>query len=151
MAKKYIVDLNAEEQEILTGLIVSGTQRLCKVNHARILLKAVDGRTDHHIQESLDVVSVPTIERVHQRFMELHFTPRHGSGLKMDGIEFSVLSRQCLSGHIPNPDILASEVLAWETEQTLHLPPAQEELNLFVFSTDTIHAYGTSSIYLVSF
>jgi hypothetical protein len=69
----------------------------------------------------------------------------------MAGIEFSVLSRQCLSGHIPNRDILASEVLAWETEQTPHLPPAQEELNSFVFSTDTIHAYGTSSIFLVSF
>jgi hypothetical protein len=40
----------------------------------------------------------------------------------MAGIEFSVLSRQCLSGHIPNRDILASEVLAWETERTPEMP-----------------------------
>jgi len=46
MAKKYIVDLKAEEQEMLTGLIASGTQRVRKVNHARILLKAADGWTD---------------------------------------------------------------------------------------------------------
>ena len=69
MAKKYIVDLKAEEQEMLTGLIASGTQRVRKVNHARILLKAADGWTDQQIRESLDV-SIPTIERVRQRFVE---------------------------------------------------------------------------------
>lgn len=69
MAKKYIVDLKIEEQEMLTGLIASGTQRVRKVNHARILLKAAGGWTDQQIQESLDV-SVPTIERVRQRFVE---------------------------------------------------------------------------------
>ena len=69
MTKKYIVDLNAEEQEMLTGLITSGTQRVRKVNHARILLKAADGWTDQQIRESLDV-SVATIERVRQRFVE---------------------------------------------------------------------------------
>lgn len=69
MTKKYIVDLNAEEQEMLTGLITSGTQRVRKVNHARILLKAAAGWTDQQIRESLDV-SVATIERVRQRFVE---------------------------------------------------------------------------------
>ncbi len=42
MAKKYMVDLKAEEQEMLTSMIASGTQRVRKVNHARILLKAGD-------------------------------------------------------------------------------------------------------------
>ena len=69
MTKKYIVDLKTEEQEMLTGLITSGTQRVRKVNHARILLKAADGWTDQQIQASLDV-SVATIERVRQRFVE---------------------------------------------------------------------------------
>jgi len=31
----------------------------------------------------------------------------------MAEIEFSVLSRQCLSGPIPNRQILSNEVLAW--------------------------------------
>lgn len=69
MAKKYIVDLKAEEQEMLTSLIASGTQRVRKVNHARILLKAADGWTDQQIQEALNA-SIPTIERVSQRFVE---------------------------------------------------------------------------------
>ena len=49
--------------------------------------------------------------------LELHFTPKHGSWLNMAEIEFSVLSRQCLCGHIPNREILADEMLAWETER----------------------------------
>jgi transposase len=69
MAKKYMVDLQAEEQEMWTGLIGSGTQRVRKINHARILLKAAEGWTDEQIQASLGV-SIPTIERVRQRFVE---------------------------------------------------------------------------------
>jgi transposase len=69
MAKKYMVDLEAEEQEMLTSLIASGTQRVRKVNHARILLKAGEGWTDEQIEVSLDV-SIATIERVRQRFVE---------------------------------------------------------------------------------
>jgi hypothetical protein len=49
--------------------------------------------------------------------LELHFTPKHGSWLNMAEIEFSVLSRQCLSGPIPTREILARETLAWETER----------------------------------
>jgi transposase len=69
MAKKYMVDLKADEQEMLTGLIGSGTQRVRKINHARILLKAAEGWTDEQIRASLDV-SIPTIERIRQRFVE---------------------------------------------------------------------------------
>ena len=46
MAKKYMVDLKAKEQEMVTSLIASGTQRVRKVNHSRILLKAGEGWTD---------------------------------------------------------------------------------------------------------
>jgi transposase len=69
MVKKYIVDLQKDEQEMLTGLIASGTERVRKINHARILLKADDGWADPEISKALDV-SVPTIERVRQRFVE---------------------------------------------------------------------------------
>ena len=40
-----MVDLKAEEQDMLTNLIASGTQRVRKVNHVRILLKAAEGPT----------------------------------------------------------------------------------------------------------
>jgi hypothetical protein len=42
MAKKYIVDLKSSKQEMLTGLIASGIQRVRKRHHAGILLKAHD-------------------------------------------------------------------------------------------------------------
>jgi len=72
MSKKYIVDLKTDEQEILTDLIASGTQRVRKIKHAHILLKANVGWTDQQISAALDV-SVPTIERVRQQFVEEGF------------------------------------------------------------------------------
>jgi hypothetical protein len=55
MAKKYVVELNLEEQALLNTLITSGTQRVRKMAHARILLKAQEDWTDQQIQEALDV------------------------------------------------------------------------------------------------
>ncbi len=69
MAKKYIVELKIDEQDLLTGLITSGTQRVRKINHAHIFLKASDSWTDQQISAALNV-SVPTIERVRQQFVE---------------------------------------------------------------------------------
>lgn len=72
MAKKYMVDLSEEERALLNDLISSGTQRVRKINHARILLKAHAGWTDQQIRGALDV-SLPTIQRVRQRFIEQSF------------------------------------------------------------------------------
>lgn len=72
MAKKYMVDLNEEEQRLLNDLIASGTQRVRKITHARILLKADEGWTDQQIGKALNV-SLPTIQRVRQRFIEESF------------------------------------------------------------------------------
>jgi transposase len=72
MAKKYMVDLSEAEHGMLNNLITSGTQRVRKTIHARILLKAHEGWTDQEIQEALDV-SIPTIQRVRQRFVEQSF------------------------------------------------------------------------------
>jgi transposase len=49
--------------------------------------------------------------------LEIHYTPKHGSWLNMAEIELSVLGRQCLSGRIADPETLAREVAAWETER----------------------------------
>ncbi|TLM98247.1 IS630 family transposase, partial [bacterium] len=93
MAKKYMVDLKAAEHAMLNDLISSGTQRVRKINHARILLKATEGWTDQQISAALDV-SVPTIERVRQRFVEegieLALSPRRTRRkyqYLMDGIQ----------------------------------------------------------------
>lgn len=68
-AKKYKVALSAEEQKILQQITTTGKTAAYKMNRARILLKADGGWGDQAISEALDV-SVATIERVRQQFVE---------------------------------------------------------------------------------
>lgn len=49
--------------------------------------------------------------------IEWHFTPEHGSWLNMAELELSVLARQCVNRRIPDKELLAEEVMAWETER----------------------------------
>ena len=51
--------------------------------------------------------------------LEIHYTPKHGSWLDIAEIELSALGRQCLDRRIPNRDILAKEVAAWERERNI--------------------------------
>jgi transposase len=80
--KKYRVTLTAEERECLVALIATGKAAAKKLTHARILLKADQakdgpGWIDEHIAEALEV-SVATIERVRQRFVEQGLEPALG-------------------------------------------------------------------------
>ena len=72
--KRYKVTLESEERQHLHALIAAGQAAARKLTHARILLKAdaADGGPawpDGRIAEALEV-SVATIERVRQRFVE---------------------------------------------------------------------------------
>ncbi len=49
--------------------------------------------------------------------LEIHHTPKHGSWLDMAEIEIGILSRQCLSRHIPTKEQMITEVAAWEQER----------------------------------
>ena len=69
--KKYKVTLTEQEREELGQLISKGKGAARKLQHARILLKA-DGQVgwnDETISEAVEV-SVSTIERVRERFVE---------------------------------------------------------------------------------
>jgi transposase len=72
--KRYKVTLDAQERQNLDDLIAAGQAAARKLTHARILLKADaadDGPAwpDHQIADALEV-SVATVERVRQRFVE---------------------------------------------------------------------------------
>jgi transposase len=74
MAKKYLVTLEVQEREELTRLASVGKAAARKLTHARILLMADEspggrGCKDLEIAEALSV-SVKTVERVRQRFVE---------------------------------------------------------------------------------
>jgi len=77
MRKKYVVTLTEEERAQLQKMVSTGKAAARRLNHARILLLADAGaegmrRTDQQIVEALGV-SVRTIERVRQRFVEEGF------------------------------------------------------------------------------
>ena len=47
--------------------------------------------------------------------VEVVHTPKHGSWLNVAEIELSILTRQCLSGRIPDPAEVAAEAAAWSS------------------------------------
>lgn len=74
MAKRYKVTLTKEERGSLRDLISKGKGSAPKLTRARILLKADEspkgpGWSDERIGDAVDV-SVPTIERTRQKFVE---------------------------------------------------------------------------------
>ena len=74
MVKKYNVDLTADERTYLEQFTTTGKHAVYQINHARILLKADRNQPggswcDMDIKAALDL-SVRTVERVRQRFVE---------------------------------------------------------------------------------
>ena len=90
MPKKiYIVDLTKEERTQLLEFITSGKQSARKLNRARILLLADEGKADGEIAEALHT-GTATVQRTRQRFVEgnlegaLNERPRPGGQKKLD-------------------------------------------------------------------
>ena len=87
--KIYVVDLTEEERTYLLDLIKSGEHSARKLNRARILLLAGEGKADREIAEALHT-STPTVQRTRQRFVEgnldraLNEDPRPGAQKKLD-------------------------------------------------------------------
>jgi transposase len=67
-AKKYHVELSAEERATLQQMLRRGTHSARRLTRARILLKAADGLRDDEIAEAVET-SLPTIERTRKRFV----------------------------------------------------------------------------------
>ena len=88
-AKKYIVDLQADERETLLDLTSKGQLSVRKMKRAQILLKADEGWKDKDIVAALNT-SRPTVERIRKRFVEgglekaLNEDPRPGQKCKLD-------------------------------------------------------------------
>ncbi len=74
MIKKYVVELTVVERRQLQEMVTQGKTLARKIQHARILLKADEGRygpawPDERIAQSFDV-GVRTVERIRQRLVE---------------------------------------------------------------------------------
>lgn len=94
--KTYIVDLNEEERAYLLDLIKTGEHAARKLNRARILLLADEGKTDREIAEALHT-GTATVQRTRQRFVEgnlegaLNEKRRPGAQKKLDQKGESIL------------------------------------------------------------
>jgi transposase len=87
-AKKYHVELTAEECASLEQMLRRGTHSARKLTRARILLKAAVGMSDEEIAQAVDTC-VPTIERTRKRFAAgrlgaLQEVPRPGRTRRLD-------------------------------------------------------------------
>ena len=87
--KVYIVDLTEEERTYLLDIIKSGKKSARKLNRARILLLADEGKTDSKIVEALHT-GPATVQRIRKRFVEgnlegaLNERPRVGGTKKLN-------------------------------------------------------------------
>jgi hypothetical protein len=110
--------------------VVALTERRTAVDFARFLKRLLDESypdaekvvlvTDnlntHGVGSLYEAFAPDEARRLAER-LEWHFTPKHGSWLNMAEVELSVLARQCLDRRIPDRDVLAAEVAAWEAER----------------------------------
>lgn len=95
------------------------THRLLTVDypHARKIRLVMDQLNTHAIS-SLYVTFPPAQARALASRLEIHHTPKHGSWLNIAECYLSVLSRECLNRRIPNLQLLASELSAWNDSHT---------------------------------
>lgn len=90
MAKKcYPVHLTETAREQLQTIVSQGQHSARKIKRANMLLVADQGKSDHHISQSLHC-HVTTVERIRKRFVRdglefaLHEKPRPGQPIKLD-------------------------------------------------------------------
>jgi len=136
--KTYVVDLTKDERTYLLDFIKRGTKSARKLNRARILLLADDGKTDAQIVEALHT-SPATVQRIRKRFVEgnleraLNEDPRPGAQRKLDEKAESILE---MLAHSKPPDgrkrwtlqLLAERLVALRVVDSISLETVRQEL-----------------------
>jgi hypothetical protein len=109
---------------------VDVTERRTAIDYARILKDLSDTHFPHArkivlVQDNLNTHAKASLyeafppaeaRRLAERF-EWHYTPKHGSWLNMAESELGVLASQCLDRRIPDKEMLAREVAAWQARR----------------------------------
>ena len=80
---------------------------------AQVIEVVLDNLNTHNPAALYEVYEPAKARRILRR-LRFHYTPKHGSWLNMAEIELSAMSRQCLSGRIPDSYTLIGQVAAWE-------------------------------------
>src|SRR5262249_21240978 len=83
---------------------------------ARKVVLVTDNLNTHAPGSLYEAVAPAEARRLAER-IGWHYTPKHGSWLNLAEVELSVLARQCLDRRIPDQEVLAREVAAWEQQR----------------------------------
>jgi len=81
MNKKYVIDLTEGDRDMLKQITSTGKHSARKIRWAYVLLRADAGWTDERISEAFDT-SLPTVQRIRQRFVEEGMSVALGSRSK---------------------------------------------------------------------
>jgi len=84
---------------------------------AKVIL-VMDNLNTHSVASLYEAFPPEEARRLAER-LEIHYTPKHGSWLKVAEIELSVLQTQCLNRRIPDIDTLRRETKAWEAARNI--------------------------------
>ena len=85
---------------------------------ADVVRVVLDNLNTHRIASLYETFPAAEARRI-ARKLEFHYTPKHGSWLNMAEIEFSVLSRSCLSQRLPDGEALCRQVAALVGERNV--------------------------------
>jgi hypothetical protein len=80
-------------------------------------IRVVLDNLNTHTPAALYEVFPPAQARRIAAKLEWHYTPKHGSWLNMQEIEWAILARQCLDQHLPDQAAVAEEVGAWVAQR----------------------------------
>ena len=83
---------------------------------AKVIVLIQDNLNTHSKASLYEAFPAAEARRLVERF-EWHYTPKHGSWLNLAESELAVLSSQCLDRRIPDKQVLAEEVAAWEQDR----------------------------------
>ena len=83
---------------------------------AEKIILVMDNLNTHVLSSFYEAFDAPTARRLVEK-VEIHYTPKHGSGLNMAEIELSLLARQCLSDRMASRDFVQKQVNAGQTER----------------------------------
>lgn len=103
------------------------TEHRCRGDWARFIQSLAQGRyrEAERIGLVMDQLNTHSPASLYEAFppdeakslvdrLEIHYTPKHGSWLNMAELEWSALSRQCLSRRIAQRDALQQQIEQWE-------------------------------------
>ena len=83
---------------------------------AKVIVLVQDNLNIHSKASLYEAFPAAEAQRLVERF-EWHYTPKHGSWLNLAESELAVLSSQCLDRRIPDKQVLADKVAAWEQDR----------------------------------